>query len=100
MGDVTTIGLDIAKASFQAHGADSSGAVVFRKKLRPQGDNRCHRWSLACRNARPAPEAVARSRSNVEFALHRAPSHVRTRTLSGRSARSGGNKFREDSRSS
>jgi transposase len=33
MGDVTTIGLDIAKASFQAHGADASGAVVFRKKL-------------------------------------------------------------------
>ena len=33
MGDVTTIGLDIAKSSFQAHGADASGAVVFRKKL-------------------------------------------------------------------
>jgi transposase len=33
MGNVTTIGLDIAKASFQAHGADASGAVVFRKKL-------------------------------------------------------------------
>jgi transposase len=33
MGDVTTIGLDIAKTSFQAHGADSSGAVVFRKTL-------------------------------------------------------------------
>ncbi len=33
MGDVSTIGLDIAKTSFQAHGADASGAVVFRKKL-------------------------------------------------------------------
>lgn len=33
MGDVSTIGLDIAKASFQAHGADASGAVVFRKTL-------------------------------------------------------------------
>ena len=33
MGDVSTIGLDIAKNSFQAHGADASGAVVFRKKL-------------------------------------------------------------------
>jgi transposase len=33
MGDVTTIGLDIAKASFQAHGADATGAVVFRRKL-------------------------------------------------------------------
>ena len=33
MGDVSTIGLDIAKNSFQAHGADASGAVAFRKKL-------------------------------------------------------------------
>ena len=33
MGEVTTIGLDIAKTVFQAHGADASGAVVFRKKL-------------------------------------------------------------------
>ena len=34
MGEVSTIGLDLAKAVFQAHGADASGAVVFRKKLR------------------------------------------------------------------
>jgi transposase len=33
MGDVTTIGLDIAKSVFQVHGADASGSVVFRKKL-------------------------------------------------------------------
>lgn len=33
MGDVTTIGLDIAKLVFQAHGADAAGSVVFRKKL-------------------------------------------------------------------
>lgn len=33
MGDVTTIGLDIAKSVFQAHGADAAGSVVFRKKL-------------------------------------------------------------------
>jgi transposase len=26
--------LDLAKTVFQAHGADASGAVVFRKKLR------------------------------------------------------------------
>jgi transposase len=31
--DVITIGLDIAKSVFQAHGAGASGAVVFRKKL-------------------------------------------------------------------
>ena len=34
MGEVSTIGLDLAKAVFQARGADPSGAVVFRKKLR------------------------------------------------------------------
>jgi hypothetical protein len=30
----TTIGLDIAKQVFQVHGADKSGKVLFRHKLR------------------------------------------------------------------
>src|SRR3954453_15403986 len=34
MGEVSTIGLDLAKSVFQLHGADASGAVLFRKKLR------------------------------------------------------------------
>jgi transposase len=34
VGEVSIIGLDLAKTVFQAHGADASGAVVFRKKLR------------------------------------------------------------------
>jgi transposase len=34
VGEVITIGLDLAKSVFQAHGADGSGEVVFRKKLR------------------------------------------------------------------
>jgi transposase len=34
MGEVSIIGLDLAKTVFQAHGADALGAVVFRKKLR------------------------------------------------------------------
>jgi transposase len=34
MGEVTTIGLDLAKQVFQAHGSDGAGAVVFRKTLR------------------------------------------------------------------
>ncbi|HEY1448468.1 MAG TPA: IS110 family transposase [Caulobacteraceae bacterium] len=34
MEEVSIIGLDLAKSVFQAHGADASGAVVFRKKLR------------------------------------------------------------------
>jgi transposase len=34
MPKVQTIGLDLAKHVFQAHGADESGEVVFRKRLR------------------------------------------------------------------
>ena len=34
MSEVSTIGLDLAKHVFQAHGADTSGKVVFRKRLR------------------------------------------------------------------
>src|SRR3954447_25581772 len=33
VGQVNTIGLDIAKRVFQAHGADASGCVVFRTRL-------------------------------------------------------------------
>src|SRR3989475_7772940 len=33
MGEVSTIGLDIAKAVFQVHGADVDGAVVIRKRI-------------------------------------------------------------------
>jgi transposase len=33
MGNVTTIGLDIAKSVFQVHGVDSAGEVVVRRKL-------------------------------------------------------------------
>ena len=33
MGQASTIGLDIAKRVFQAHGADAFGGAVFRKQL-------------------------------------------------------------------
>src|SRR5256884_152147 len=33
MGEVSTIGLDIAKAVFQVHGVDVDGAVVIRKRI-------------------------------------------------------------------
>src|SRR3954449_5366589 len=33
MGQASTIGLDIAKRVFQAHGAAATGRVVFRKRL-------------------------------------------------------------------
>lgn len=34
MLEISTIGLDLAKSVFQVHGADASGAVVLKKKLR------------------------------------------------------------------
>ncbi len=33
MGEVTTIGLDIAKSVFQVHGVDDAGAVTIRKRI-------------------------------------------------------------------
>ena len=33
MGEVITIGLDIAKSVFQVHGVDGVGAVVIRKRV-------------------------------------------------------------------
>jgi transposase len=34
MGQVVTIGLDIAKSVFQVHGIDAEGEVVLRRQLR------------------------------------------------------------------
>jgi len=34
MGDITTIGLDLAKSVFQVHAVDEMGSVVMRKRLR------------------------------------------------------------------
>ena len=33
MGEVSTIGLDIAKSVFQVHGVDVDGAVVIRRRI-------------------------------------------------------------------
>jgi hypothetical protein len=33
VGEVSTIGLDLAKSVFQVHGADERGAALLRKKL-------------------------------------------------------------------
>ncbi len=33
MGEISTIGLDIAKSIFQVHGVDSNGAIVIRKRV-------------------------------------------------------------------
>jgi transposase len=34
MGEVSTIGLDLAKSVFQVHGVDGAGAVVIRNRIR------------------------------------------------------------------
>ena len=34
MGNITTIGLDLAKNVFQVHAVDEAGSVVMRKRLR------------------------------------------------------------------
>ena len=34
MGEVSTIGLDIAKSVFQVHGVDAAGQVVIRRQLK------------------------------------------------------------------
>jgi hypothetical protein len=47
VSEVITIGLDLAKHVFQAHGADASGKVVFRKRLRTREGSRVLRWQ-AC----------------------------------------------------
>jgi transposase len=58
VGEVSTIGLDLAKTVFQAHGADAAGKVVFRKKLRRDkllaffaGQPRCLVAMEACASA-------------------------------------------------
>jgi len=33
MGEITTVGLDIAKSVFQVHGIDAAGEVIVRRRL-------------------------------------------------------------------
>ena len=47
--EVGTIGLDLAKNVFQAHGADATGAVIFESNC---GATRCCRFSRDFRPAR------------------------------------------------
>jgi len=63
--EVNTIGLDLAKHVFQAHGASASGAVVFRKKLRREqvlsffaGQPRCRVAMEACASAHHWARAI------------------------------------------
>jgi transposase len=63
--EVSTIGLDLAKHVFQAHGASASGAILFRKKLRREqvlaffaGQPRCRVAMEACASAHHWARAI------------------------------------------
>jgi transposase len=63
--EVSTIGLDLAKHVFQAHGASASGGVLFRKKLRREqvltffaGQPRCRVAMEACASAHHWARAI------------------------------------------
>ncbi|ACL63257.1 IS110 family transposase [Methylobacterium nodulans] len=65
MAEVSTIGLDLAKHVFQAHGASAAGAVLFRKKLRREqvlsffaGQPRCRVALEACASAHHWARAI------------------------------------------
>ena len=70
MKEVSIIGLDLAKNSFQLHGACADGAVVFRKKLRrskllkflPRSRGALLRW-------RPAPARIAGAERSANWGM-------------------------------
>jgi carotenoid cleavage dioxygenase-like enzyme len=53
MGDITTIGLDLAKNVFQVHAVDVAGSVVLRKRVcrlaRASAETQLYRWQSAPR---------------------------------------------------
>jgi transposase len=59
VSEVITIGLDLAKNVFQAHGADASGNVVFRKRLRRERVLEFFAGKPACLVAMEACSAAA-----------------------------------------
>jgi hypothetical protein len=71
MGEVSTIGLDIAKSVFQVHGVDDTGTVVMRKRI--NRSKVCssfttyhHAWSgskLAYQRISELPQRVADTRA-------------------------------------
>src|SRR4030088_3329333 len=65
MGDITTIGLDLAKNVFQLHAVDEAGSVVMRKRLR--------RGQVLAFFARILRPAKARSRASASGTSLRGP---------------------------
>ncbi len=73
MGEVTTIGLDLAKSIFQVHGADAAGGAVCRKKLRRDqmlaffaGQRRCLVAMEACWHMRTRRRTVEHPFSTIK----------------------------------
>jgi transposase len=71
MGEVSTIGLDIAKSVFQVHGVDVAGSVLTRKRVSRAkvldyfgGLPRC---LVGIEERRPAKVAAARSTWRPSF---------------------------------
>ena len=63
MGEVSTIGLDIAKSVFQVHGADVDGAVVIRSVsccARRRSSSRLCRLALLALKLAPVPDHWSR----------------------------------------
>ncbi len=48
MSEIITVGLDLAKTVFEAHGADLPGRVLFRRKLRRERVLSCFSQLPAC----------------------------------------------------
>ena len=58
MGEVITIGLDIAKSVFQVHGVDGLGAVVIRKRV-SRARMRCRAGCIHAYSGRVSAPEVA-----------------------------------------
>ena len=59
MGDVITIGVDLAKSVFQIHGVDAEGTVVIRRQLRRR------QMLPSLRSCRPAWSGWRRARRRI-----------------------------------
>ena len=75
--DVVTVGVDLAKNVFQVHGADASGAVLFRKKLRR------HQVLTFFAAQRPCTVAMEACGSSHYWARSRTPIGMRAACCSG-----------------
>ena len=80
MGEVITIGIDLAKNVFQVHGVDAAGAVVVCRQLRRAQmlpffakQPPCLVGMEACATARWKDEAAAEKSAEASAASPRAP---------------------------